>query len=199
MPRINYAKNFAGAEYATKNFVNGLIGTSNEEITKLQNLVKIDGTGTADGIGSAVAGIVDITTVADGQDTYKIKASALPELAITRTFTYEIGDETSLDALMSAAIGDNSVQSGDVVILTSSDAAKADAYAGAYIFTAEATKDNVAEKYTKIYVQDGRVVSVNGVAPVAGNVALTLGDLGYVPYDDKLVVKSDVEGMTLNT
>lgn len=216
MPRINNAKNFAGVKYATQNFVQGLVDalnlSSTTEIEKLQNLVKIDGNGTVDGIGAAFNSIVDITAVEGGQDTYKIKASVLPDLAITRTITFDMTEdvniEEGLDHAIAQAIGDESVQEGDVVILTSSLPDHAEAFAGAYIFTSDADRDNVAGKYSKIYVQNGQVTSVGGATPENGSVTLKVNGqvfsggevtIGLEDIENSnLLVTSDVAGMTVN-
>lgn len=160
------------------------------DITALTDAIKIDGTGTTDGIGQAIYSIVDRTVVADGQDTFKIKPSVLPDLAITDVYTlavtgsnYTAGTTTVAD-LVKSAITAAGVQKGDVVILTASDAAIAEAVAGTYIFTADVpAKANItASDFVKMYVPAGTVKTINtSLTPDAsGNVVINIADVGNV-------------------
>ena len=171
MARINAAKNFAGKAYATQEFVTS---TFTPLIEGLRDAIKIDGTGTQDGIGSAIASILDITSVADGQDTYKIKSSVLPDLALTDVIVIEAtSEDDTVSGLINANIPENGVQEGDVFVITATDGAIASKIAGSYIITqGVANGGDVEGKFVKLYTQEGHVTSVGGAAPVGGAVSL---------------------------
>lgn len=160
------------------------------DISALTNAIKIDGTGTTDGIGQAIYSIVDRTVVDDGQDTFKIKPSVLPDLAITDVYTLAVTSSNYTDGittvadLVKDAITATGVQKGDVVILTASDAAIAEAVAGTYIFTVDvAAKENITSSdFVKMYVPAGTVKTINtSLTPDAsGNVVINIADVGNV-------------------
>lgn len=111
----------------------------------------------------------------------KLAASQLPDLAITQVYTKAVTSSNSTVLTeIKAAITEAGVQRGDVVILTATDKAIADAFAGSYIFTADvaAKADITTDDYVKMYAPAGTVTSVNNVAPVAGNVTVGWGNIG---------------------
>lgn len=128
-----------------------------------------------------------VTKVTDGNDTtYTIKPGVLPDLAITNVYTINASASTNLNktvnALLAAALGDNQAQTGDVIIVTAESQARAEAVAGNYIIIHDVEDPgNISSvDYVKMYTGTGSVVSVNQVAPIAGNVQLSITDLDNV-------------------
>ncbi len=168
-------------------------------ITSSQNLTLDAASGHYVTVGSALK----IDSSADGSDVQikagtafvdllgadnKLNPTLMPDLAITDVYTLAVtasnytAGTTTVNDLIISAITAAGVQKGDVVILTASDKTIADAVAGTYIFTADvAAKANITSaNYVKMYAPDGTVVSVNSIAPVAGNVTINIADVGNV-------------------
>ena len=170
-----------------------------------ENLTKVgkSGTGTIAITGTGLTYNGNALNAANGlvklDANAKIAASQLPDLAITQVYTKAVTSSNStVLAEIKAAITDTGVQRGDVVILTATDKAIADAFAGSYIFTADvAEKANITtDDYVKMYAPAGTVTSVNNVAPVAGNVTVGWGNIG-----DKSVtsITYTAEAISINT
>ena len=131
-----------------------------------------------------IGSILDKTIQGNSID-YKIKSSVLPQLAITRVYTINANQEQFLTfgvrQLMSAALGSNSAQTGDLVIITSQTIDRTDV-SGNYVITrtlsdpAQITESD----YVKMYVSAGTVVTVNHKAPTGGNVQLSITDIDGV-------------------
>lgn len=121
---------------------------------------------------------------------YKIPDGVIPDLAITQVYTANATastvsgnsttDAATLLALIKDAVSAAGVQRGDVVIVTSTSVAQAEAYAGSYIFTTDvANKNNiVAANFVKMYVPTGTIVTVNGKAGTNGAVTVNWKDIG---------------------
>lgn len=113
----------------------------------------------------------------------KVDTSLIPPLAISQTYTIvDDGTSSKLD-LIKNAITEAGVERGDIVIITAKAGGtveRANEVCGTVIFTKDvADKSTIAATdFAAIYVPGGSVTSVNGVAPVNGEVTLALTDLG---------------------
>lgn len=113
----------------------------------------------------------------------KVDTSLIPPLAISQTYTIvDDGTSSKLD-LIKSAITEAGVERGDIVIITAKAGGtveRANEVCGTVIFTKDvADKSTIAATdFAAIYVPGGSVTSVNGVAPVNGEVTLALTDLG---------------------
>lgn len=113
----------------------------------------------------------------------KVDTSLIPPLAISQTYTIvDDGTSSKLD-LIKNAITEAGVERGDIVIITAKAGGtveRANEVCGTVIFTKDvADKSTIANTdFAAIYVPGGSVTSVNGVAPVNGEVTLALTDLG---------------------
>lgn len=113
----------------------------------------------------------------------KVDTSLIPPLAISQTYTIvDDGTSSKLD-LIKNAITEAGVERGDIVIITAQAGGtveRANEVCGTVIFTKDvADKSTIAASdFAPIYVPGGSVTSVNGVAPVNGEVTLALTDLG---------------------
>lgn len=113
----------------------------------------------------------------------KVDTSLIPPLAISQTYTIvDDGTSSKLD-LIKNAITEAGVERGDIVIITAKAGGtveRANEVCGTVIFTKDvADKSTIAASdFAAIYVPGGSVTSVNGVAPVNGEVTLALTDLG---------------------
>ena len=113
----------------------------------------------------------------------KVDTSLIPPLAISQTYTVvDDGTSTKLD-LIKSAITEAGVERGDIVIITAKAGGtveRANEVCGTVIFTKDvADKSTIANTdFAAVYVPGGSVTSVNGVAPVNGEVTLALTDLG---------------------
>ena len=115
--------------------------------------------------------------------TGKVDTSLIPPLAISQTYvTADNGSSTKLD-LIKSAITAAGVERGDIVIITAKageTVERTNAVCGTVIFTKDvADKSTIVEgDFAAVYVPGGSVTSVNGKAPVNGEVTLALTDLG---------------------
>ncbi len=119
----------------------------------------------------------------------KVDPALLPPLAINDTYTIEAtNDDTASLDLIKKAVGTNTVQRGDVVIVYGASditAENAEKLCGTFIFVAEvdAAADITENSYKKVYTPAGGVKTVNGIAAVNGNVALAAKDIPYLESD----------------
>ena len=149
-------------------------------------------------LSTRVSGVeADITAIVNKVDgSYKIKTSVLPDIAITRVYTVNASSASNINktinALLAAALGENTAQTGDMIIITAETQERAEQVAGNYIITndVEEPGDISNNDYVKMYAGTGSVISVNGVAPVAGNVQLSIENL-----DDFTITYTEVEGV----
>lgn len=131
-----------------------------------------------------ISQIVEKTNIG-GELKYKIKASVLPQIAITKVYHIDADKQEyktySIEQLFSAAITENSAQTGDVVVIYASKQQNTQ-YAGNYIITNTLTDISqiTSNDYIKLYTGNGSVVSVNGIAPVNGNIILSVSDLNDI-------------------
>ena len=118
-----------------------------------------------------------------------VDPALMPPLAINETYTEEATNSdstlTSLD-IIKRALTENTVENverGDIVIIYGADditAENAEKLCGTFIFTEEAAASAITEQsYKKIYTPAGGVQTINGIAPVDGNVAIDAGDIPY--------------------
>ena len=115
--------------------------------------------------------------------TGKVDTSLIPPLAISQTYTIvDNGTSSKLD-LIKSAITAAGVERGDIVIITAQAGGtveRANEVCGTVIFTKDvANKSAIVDTdFAAVYVPGGSVTSVNGKAPVNGEVTLALTDLG---------------------
>lgn len=130
----------------------------------------------------------------------KVDTSLIPPLAISQTYTIvDDGTSSKLD-LIKSAITEAGVERGDIVIITAKAGGtveRANEVCGTVIFTKDVANKSaiVATDFAAVYVPGGSVTSVNGVAPVNGNVTLALTNLG-LSADNVTAIKklTEVDG-----
>lgn len=119
-----------------------------------------------------------------------VDPALMPPLAINETYTEEATNAdsalTSLDVIK-RALTENTVETverGDIVIIYGADditAENAEKLCGTFIFTEEVAASAVTDaSYKKIYTPAGGVQTINGIAPVDGNVSIDAGDIPYL-------------------
>lgn len=130
----------------------------------------------------------------------KVDTSLIPPLAISQTYTIvDDGTSSKLD-LIKNAITEAGVERGDIVIITAKaegTVERANEVCGTVIFTKDvADKSTIAASdFAAIYVPGGSVTSVNGVAPVNGEVTLNLTNLGLSENNVTAIKKlTEVDG-----
>ena len=126
---------------------------------------------------------------------FVIKPSALPALAINESYTINASSENYKELgvldLIKQAVGGSSVQRGDLIIITATDQARAEAVAGNYIIIDDIEDPDslTTDNYLKLYSGTGTVVSVNGVGPVNGDITL-----GFSNLDDTNITYNESVG-----